>query len=398
MSKHTLSENLLKNVTCPPSSSSIDIYDGNGLILRVSQSGVRIWRYRYKIDGVKKTITLGSYPDLSLKEARKQRDKVALLRKAGVDFSIQQPIPPKRDPELAPEPEQNSNVTFKDVVDEYLKTLANKPSHKEVKRALYKDLVPLWGKRDPELITLRECVLLLDRIAKRTPVLSDRLYAYLKRAYAVSIQRGLITTNPLLNVQKPAPESEIRDNRGKVLSYGQLQTLVQTINELQTTMMDDVLMMILWTGARPSEVLNMHWKQIEGDKWTLGVKEHKGGHRRPRTVTRPLNSAAVDILKKYKGIHERYVFPGRFEKPSSHIRLSRHVRDIRKSYGIKDFTPNHLRHTISTRMREIGIRPDIVERIIGHHVDSGIAGVYSSYNWVPEMKDALDRWQSCIEN
>ena len=83
---------------------------------------------------------------------------------------------------------------------------------------------------------------------------------------------------------------------------------------------------------------------------------------------------------------ERYVFPGRFGTPSSHIRLSRHVRDERHHYGIKPFTPNHLRHTISTRMREIGIRPDIVERIIGHHIDGGIIGVYSSYNWLPEME------------
>ncbi len=206
----------------------------------------------------------------------------------------------------------------------------------------------------------------------------------------------MITTNPLVNVQKPAPESEIRDNSGKVLTHEQLKTLVQSINELQATMMDDVLMMILWTGARPSEVLKMEWSQIDGEQWTLGAKQHKGGHLRPRSVTRPLNGAALELLKTYKGKHEQYVFPGKFEKPSSHIRLSRHVRDIRKCYGIKEFTPNHLRHTISTRMREIGIRPDIVERIIGHHVDSGVIGVYSSYNWLPEMREALEKWEGWI--
>jgi len=47
-------------------------------------------------------------------------------------------------------------------------------------------------------------------------------------------------------------------------------------------------------------------------------------------------------------------------------------------------------------MREIGIRPDIVERIIGHHVDSGIVGVYSSYNWVPEMREALEKWEAWV--
>ena len=129
---------------------------------------------------------------------------------------------------------------------------------------------------------------MLDKIAKRAPVLSDRLYAYLKRAYTVSIQRGLITVNPLVNLQKPAPEAEIRNNTDKVLSHEQLQIIVQFVKQSGvTTMMDDALMMILWTGARPSEVLNMRWEQIDGDCWTLGAKEHKGGHKHARSITRP---------------------------------------------------------------------------------------------------------------
>jgi len=47
-------------------------------------------------------------------------------------------------------------------------------------------------------------------------------------------------------------------------------------------------------------------------------------------------------------------------------------------------------------MREIGIRPDIVERIIGHNVDIGVVGIYSSYNWLPEMGEALVKWQEWI--
>jgi len=379
--KEKLSESSVRGALCPVEVKSIDLPDGNGLELRVSRKGMKVWRYRYKVGSAKKTLTIGTYPEISLKEARKQRDKLILLRKAGLDPSLgtgsgleEKPIAEIYSVSKAM-PHQDSGTTFKDLVDEYLKTLTTKSSHKEVSRALYKDLVPDWGKRDPEGITLRECVLLLDKIARRAPVLSDRLYSYLKRAYAVGMQRGLITVNPLVNVQKPAPEAEIRDNSQKVLTHSQLQGIVHSIKQTEVTMMDDALMMVLWTGARPSEVLNMQWRQIEGEQWTLGVKEHKGGHRRPRTITRPLNASALAILKRYTGENELYVFPGRFGTPSSHIRLSRHVRDNRHHYGIKPFTPNHLRHTISTRMREIGIRPDIVERIIGHHVDSGIVGV-----------------------
>ena len=387
MIKGKLTEHKIRYTSCPMSSSSIDLFDGNGLELRISSSGSKIWRYRYRIAGVTQILTFGSYPVTTLKEARKQRDKATLLRKAELNPATFEAIPPKSTP----------IVTFVQLVDEYVNiTLAKKPSQKEVKRSLYKDAVSIWGSRDPESITLRECVLLLDDVAKRGPVQSDRLYAYLKRVFKVGMQRGLITVDPMVHVQKPAPEADVRNNSVKVFTHNQLECLVQTINGSPSTMMDDVLLMILWTGARPSEVLKMQWKQIEGEQWILGAKEHKGGHQRPRVIIRPLIDTAMRIIKKYQGLHDQYVFPGKLKKPSSHIRLSRHVKHIRMHYGIREFTPNHLRHTISTRMREIGIRPDIVERVIGHHVDSGVIGVYSSYNWLPEMREALIQWQEWI--
>jgi len=68
----------------------------------------------------------------------------------------------------------------------------------------------------------------------------------------------------------------------------------------------------------------------------------------------------------------------------------RHFLDRdRPHYGIKRFAPGCLRHAIIIRMRETGIRPDIVEKIVGHTIDSGVIGIYSSYKWRPEMKDEL---------
>ena len=399
MCKERLTESQVRNTSCPALQNNLDLIDGNGLILRVSKTGSKSWRYRYKINGASKIITLGSYPELNLKEARRQRDKALFLKKAGVDPSIPKAGSSKPIQQLAPEPvsitesAKKSGITFKELVDEYINTLSHKPSCNDVRRALYKDLIPVWGKRNPESITLREAVLMLDKIAKRAPVLSDRLYAYLKRAYTVSIQRGLITINPLFSLQKPAPEAEIRNNAAKVLMRDDLRAILINSGEER---FDDILNMILWTGARPKEVLNMQWKQIDGELWTLGAKEHKGAHRKEIILTRPLIEPALAIIEKYKGQHAELVFPGPKRTASPTSSLSHFLIRERLCYGVKKFTPNHLRHTISTRMREIGIRPDIVERIIGHHVDSGIIGVYSSYNWLPEMRDALEKWQKWI--
>jgi hypothetical protein len=234
MVKDKLTENEVNRTSFSDSNKNIDLLDGNGLELRISRKS-KIWRYRYKISGTKKTLTLGAYPDISLKQARRMRDKASILIKAGLEPSStkQKKTVTLEHHNRFFEPQinqsQGKGITFSAVIDEYIKTLNNRSSQKEVKRALYKELIPAWGKRNPESITLREAVLMLDKIAKRAPVLSDRLYAYLKRAYTVSIQRGLITINPLANLQKPAPEAEIRNNADKVLTHEQLQIIVQFV-------------------------------------------------------------------------------------------------------------------------------------------------------------------------
>ena len=80
------------------------------------------------------------------------------------------------------------------------------------------------------------------------------------------------------------------------------------------------------------------------------------------------------------------------------VSLIHYLKKYRNYYGERALSPNHLRHTISARMREIDIRPDIAERIIIHNVDSGIMGVYSSYNWLLEMREAWGKWYGWISS
>ena len=86
MVKDKLTENEVNRTSCSDSNTNIDLLDGNGLELRISRKS-KIWRYRYKINGTKKTLTLGAYPEISLKQARKMRDKASILIKAGLEPS-----------------------------------------------------------------------------------------------------------------------------------------------------------------------------------------------------------------------------------------------------------------------------------------------------------------------
>jgi len=212
--------------------------------------------------------------------------------------------------------------------------------------------------------------------------------------FKVGIKRGLIESAPMSDVAKPAPQADHHNNTHKALTTAQLRTLIAA---LETTPFEDVIRLMLLTGARPKEILAMRWKQLYSGRWTLGPGEHKAGHRRARTIERPLLPDALAIIDKYKGCHKELVFPGPKGTPMATTSLGHFVSRQRNHFGIEGFTSHHIRHTMATRMREIGIAPHIAERILGHVVDTGIAGVYSSYDWLPEMKSALEKWYDWLE-
>lgn len=385
-----LTERQVQNTNCPPSKTSIDLSDGKGLFLRVTAAGNRIWKCRYFKNGKATTITFGPYPAITLSDARRLRDEEQISQYRAL---APQPPPPLPPPTVTPDPEIDNSITFQQLVDEYIMVLTGKKSQRHVQRALEFDAIPYFGDRYVKDITRRDCVLLLDKVKTRTPVGANRLYAYIKRAFRVGLERGLITSSPIEYLTKPDPDADVSDNSHKVLSLEQLQHFIR---ECKTSRFDDVLQMILWTGARPVDVLGMRWKQIEGDIWTLGAKEHKGSYRRTVVIKRPLIDIAITIINRHRGNHPDLVFPSPNGDVSPSSSLSHFLLRDRDRYGIAGFSPNNFRHTMSTRMREIGIRPDIVERIIGHNVDSGISGVYSSYAWVTEMRDALKQWHEWI--
>ncbi|NTU69004.1 MAG: tyrosine-type recombinase/integrase [Chlorobiaceae bacterium] len=394
----TLTDAHIRNASCPEEKRSIELFDTKGLLLRIQKNGTKLWRYRYRTGHINHSIPLGSYPEISLLQARQLRDRAINLRRAKLD-------PADHLDKLAPVPEASAFVetpvseavtTFSKVVEEYIASLDGKPSQQEVKRCLEREAVSKIGDREASTITKRELVLLIDIVKDRAPVQANRLYSYLKRAFTVAMQRGLLESNPMEYVVKPEPHADIRNNALKVLTKREILQIINHDRADEEYRYHDALLMILWTGARPNEVLNMKWSQIRNNEWTLGPKEHKNGFRRPISITRPLIGPALQILASFQNNGYDHVFAGQEGKPGSVSALGKFVTRYRNRYGIDGFSPNHLRHTISTRMRGIGIRPDIVERIIGHNVDSGIAGVYSSYSWVPEMRQALERWQQWI--
>src|SRR5260370_31516481 len=70
-----------------PKERAYKVFDERGLFMLATPSGGRLWRFRYRLGGVEKLLTLGPYPDVSLKRAREKREAARKLVSDGVDPS-----------------------------------------------------------------------------------------------------------------------------------------------------------------------------------------------------------------------------------------------------------------------------------------------------------------------
>src|SRR5579863_4863717 len=71
-----------------PQERAYKLFDERGLFMLVTPTGGRLWRFRYRLGGVEKLLTLGAYPDVTLKRAREKRDDARKLVADGVDPSV----------------------------------------------------------------------------------------------------------------------------------------------------------------------------------------------------------------------------------------------------------------------------------------------------------------------
>ena len=73
---------------------------------------------------------------------------------------------------------------------------------------------------------------------------------------------------------------------------------------------------------------------------------------------------------------------------------------LRRELGpVPHFTPHDLRRTVATGLQRLGVRMEVTEALLNHASGSrgGIQGVYQRWHWIPEMTDALGRWEAHLE-
>ncbi len=368
-----------------PRKDRFEASDGKGLSIRIMPTGKKTWVFRYMIDGIARRMTLGTYPAITLSEARELHAKAMQEVERGIDPGAKQ-----KEINTA----RKAAPTVADLIAEFWDMeLQHTPSGKERKWLMAKDVLPVWGTRKAVTITRRDAVLLVDAVRVRAPIAANRLQGVLVRMFNFAAERGVLEHSPLAGMKKKPEQA-----RKRVLNDEEIK-LLWSVLDLDNMTMDIfrvsklALKMILLTGQRPGEVCGMAWDEIDSKGfWNMPAGRTKGKEAQRVPLT-GMAREVIETARIYSG-GSPFVFTSSHKEgePITSHALSKAILRHWLEIGFKEqFTPHDLRRTLRTRLAEIGIDDVIAERVLGHKLQ-GIMAVYNRHSYDIEKRHALEKW------
>ncbi|WVX49932.1 Prophage integrase IntS [Roseobacter fucihabitans] len=353
----------------------------NGLHVRVSTTGARMFYTMSRANGKRRRIKIGSYPVISLADARRRATEIARSIELG-EFDVTPGIPEETVPTLG------------EVIPKFIEIHA-KPNTKDWKRT-QSVLRKFDGLNDRPLdqIKRQDVTKVLDGIiANGTPTRANRALSAIKKLMNWCAMRGTIETSPVAPLRPPTREVQ----RDRVLTDDEIRAIWRH-SETEGYPFGPFLKLLKFTGQRRSEVSGMRWSELNLDEgiWELPASRVKNA----RLHIVPLPPQAVDILRSlHRFLNSDFVFTttGR-SSISGFGRLKARI-EATLPENTQDWRFHDFRRTASTGMAKIGVMPHVIDAVTNHKsgVVSGVGATYNRYTYLNEKREALEQWADHVE-
>ncbi|MDR1076076.1 MAG: integrase arm-type DNA-binding domain-containing protein, partial [Xanthomonadaceae bacterium] len=299
----------LTNITirkAKPIDKTQRLFDGGGMYLEISPAGGKWWRLKYRFDGKEKRLSLGTYPDTSLSDARAARDDARKLLVSGIDPSAHR----KASKAAGVERVGNSfEVIAREWFAKQSATWAKGHADKVMLR-LENDIFPLLGKQPVAEINAKEALAMVNRVVDRGAVESaHRCLQYCNQVFRYAIASGRAERNPTADLRGALPPVK-SGHHASITDPHAIGELLRAIDGYSGGLVvRSALRLSPLLFVRPGELRHMEWVEIDFDNAQWNIPEEKMKMRAPHIV--PLSSQAMAILRDLHPLtgHGRYAFP-----------------------------------------------------------------------------------------
>jgi len=369
--------------------------DEKGLYLLVTATGSKLWRLKYRIDGKEEKLSLGSYPEVGLKEARAKRDEARKTAQTGSD-----PAVAKREARIAKRVACAN--TFAAIAEEYIVKLEAE-GRADVTvgktRWLLSKLSPSLGLRPIAEITPHELLVVLktsERAGQRET--ARRLRSFASRVFRYAVATARATTDPAqpLKGALVSPAAKHHAAITDPTAFGGLLRAIEGYTGQPVTRL--ALRFTPHVFQRPGEIRQAEWTEIDFDKavWTIPAERMK--QRQPHRV--PLSRQALAILRDAQELSGsgRYAFPklGSALKPMCENAINGALR--RLGFGADQMTAHGFRSTASSLLNESGKWSyDAIERALSHADSNQVRAAYHRGAHWQERVEMAQWWSDHLD-
>ena len=380
------------------------LFDGGGLFLLVSSQKIspdgkklppsKSWRFKYRFGGKEKLLSFGTYPQISLSDARQKREDARKLLANGID-----PGEVKK-AQKAAKVEASAN-TFESIAREWHENSKPDWSQNHAERLLKRleqDVFPFIGHKPIGGIKTPEIVEILKRVSLRTLETAHRIKTAVYHIFHYAKLQGRIENNPAADLRKILPTVK-HTHMAAPTDPKEVSPLLRAIDGFAGSFVVKCALQIApLVFVRPGELRKAEWSEfdLEAATWKIPPEKMKMG--RPHLV--PLSCQAVVILKDLHQLtgHSRYVFPCHRSPLRSMSENTINASLRRMGFDKSEITGHGFRAMARTMLHEIlQFTPDAIEAQLAHAVPDRLGRAYNRTAHLAERRKMMQTWADYLD-
>lgn len=384
----------MKIRTAKPEEKQITLFDGGGLFLLITPSGGKLWRFKYRFDSKEKLISLGTYPEISLADARQRRDEARQQIAHGIDPGAVR----KAQKQAKTEETETFEVIAREWHTKFSPTWAKTHADGIMSR-LERDIFPWIGSRPISDIKAPELLTVIRRVESRGALESaHRVRTIAGQVFRYAVATGRAERDPAADLKGALPPKKVK-HHAAIIDPKEIGALLRAIDGYTGHFIVKCALRIApLVFVRPGELRHAEWAEINLEEATWNIPAGKMKMKDPHLV--PLCQQAVDILKELQPLtgSGRYVFPSArsFTRPMSENAILAALR--RMGYSKEEMTGHGFRAMARTILDEVlQVRPDFIEHQLAHAVRDPNGRAYNRTSHLEERKKMMQKWADYLD-
>ena len=381
-----------------PKDKLYKVADRDGMYVVVQPSGAVVFRYDYRMNGRRETLTLGRYGAAGLSLAR-AREKLIDAQRA-----IQEGRSPAQEKQREKRRIKEAK-SFSEFAERWLQEHRMADSTRAMRRTIYeRDILPTFRNRLLTEISPEDLRAMCAKVKGRgAPATAVHVRDIVKLVYAFAILHGEKVPNPADEVGPSSIATFVPKDRS--LSPAEIRVMLNQLEHVATLPTIRLgTKLFLLTMVRKSELQDATWDEVDFENAVWSIPKERMKRSKAHNVY--LADQAIDILVALKTCagNSRYLLPSRYDAdaPMSRATFNRvtyAVVEQAKKAGLPldPFTVHDLRRTGSTLLNELGFNSDWIEKCLAHEDGRSSRGIYNKAEYEHQRRHMMQEWANLID-